>query len=119
MAVWNTYLSEEDVESLYNSGNPANLIDNNSYDSIATNREANLIGWWKMGEGLTTGNHTTVLDSSSNNNHAILIGFDSNPYTSSHLTTTSNINPIYDYIHLNHDWDALNRTWDEFFLGVE
>jgi hypothetical protein len=72
-----------------------------------------------MGEGLTTGDHTTVLDSSSNNNHANLIGFDSNPYISTHFTTTSNISPIYDYTNLSDNWDALNRNWDDFFLGVE
>ena len=119
IAVWDVDLSEEDVESLYNDGNPANLIDNNSYGSIATNRKDNLIGWWKMGEGLTTGDHTTVFDRSKNNNHANLIGFDSNPYISTHLTTTSNISPIYDYTNLSYNWDALNRNWDDFFLGVE
>ena len=47
VAIWNVALSEDDVESIYNSGVPNDLNDSASYNVDRTDA---LKGWWRMGD---------------------------------------------------------------------
>ena len=68
MAIFNAALSAADITAIYNSGVPTDLSVASSYD---TNRTANLVHWWRMGEN-DSGTGTTVTDQGSGGNNLTL-----------------------------------------------
>ena len=61
VSIFDSALSQADATELYNLGNPS--------DVITSTPNANLIGWWRMGDGAT---FPTIPDDSSNNNHGTM-----------------------------------------------
>lgn len=59
-SMWNTNLTDANITSIYNSGKPTNLLNHPA--------SANLVGWWKMGDGATFSTNWTIPDDSTNNN---------------------------------------------------
>ena len=57
LSLWNKELSSSEITDIYNSGTPTDLS--------AHSGAANLIGWWRMGDGST---FPTIVDSSTNSN---------------------------------------------------
>lgn len=68
MAIFNAALSAADITAIYNSGVPTDLSIASSYD---TNRTANLVHWWRMGDN-DSGTGTTVTDQGSGGNNLTL-----------------------------------------------
>lgn len=60
VSVWNKYLSQSDVDALYNSGHPGDL---STHASVA-----NLIGWWRCGD--LDDSISQIKDRSGQNKHA-------------------------------------------------
>ena len=61
-SMFDSELSQADVTELYNLGNPTDLI--------TSTPNANLIGWWRMGDGAT---YPTIPDASTNSNDGTLV----------------------------------------------
>ena len=61
--LWNTALSSNQVKQLYNGREP--------FDARNIAR-SNLVGWWRMGDGLENGSGTTIYDMSDNANNGTL-----------------------------------------------
>ena len=68
MAVYNSALSAGNVTSIYDGG------DSYRHDTGVAN--ANLIGWWRMGDGAENGAGTTIYDASTNSNNCTLTNMD-------------------------------------------
>lgn len=66
VSAWDKELTSGEVSETYNSGSPDNL---GSHSAIA-----NLIGWWRMGDGDT---FPTLVDNSSNSNDGTMINMES------------------------------------------
>ena len=63
VAVWNTALGENEVESIYNNGKPNDLEKAASYTSAGgSDKSGNLVAYWKMEEG----SGTSVADEKGN-----------------------------------------------------
>lgn len=58
--LWNTSMNQSEIDDFYNSGN--------ALDLLTHSKAANLVGWWRMGDGATFGTQWTVPDASTNNN---------------------------------------------------
>ena len=63
VAVFDTQLDATDVSNIYNNGNPTDLSTHS--------KSANMIGWWRMGDGAT---FPTIPDETANNNDGTMIG---------------------------------------------
>lgn len=62
LALFNSVLSDAEINQLYNLGNPFDLnSDGGNYTS-----SANLKAWWRMGDGTEAGSGTTIYDMSTN-----------------------------------------------------
>ena len=72
VSLWNTDLTATDISNIYNSGRPANLTTHA--------KAANLVSWWRMGEGSDSA--TTVYD----------VGGSSNDLTGANLASTDFVN---------------------------
>ena len=68
VAVYNSALSASNVTSIYDGG------DSYRHDTGVAN--ANLIGWWRMGDGAENGAGTTIYDASTNSNNCTLTNMD-------------------------------------------
>ena len=69
VAIYNTALSASNVTSIYDGGD--------SYRHNTGVANANLIGWWRMGDGAENGKGTTIYDASTNSNNFTLTNMDS------------------------------------------
>ena len=77
VAIWNVALSEDDVTTLYNSGNGLKAsVDSGNYDN-----SGDLVGYWKFNDG--TG--STLTDNTSNSNNGTLTNMDSSDWVTSGL----------------------------------
>ena len=63
-SIYNKQLSTAEIIEMYNLGNPNDL-------TTLTTSSANLIGWWRMGDGAT---FPTIPDASTNSNDATMVG---------------------------------------------
>jgi len=72
VAIWNTELKAAEVTSLYGNGAPSFNLNYNSgsYDS-----SSDLVGYWRMGDGVNDA-HPTIYDQSSNTNNATMTNMD-------------------------------------------
>jgi PKD repeat protein len=66
LAIWDTVLSEDEVQTIYNSGNGLNVL-NNSGNYMSS---SNLVGYWNFNEG----EGDTVYDQTENGNHGTIYG---------------------------------------------
>lgn len=66
VSVWDRELDQDEVDEIYHSGAPTNLIQHSA--------AANLIGWWRMGDEDT---YPTLTDNSSNSNNGTMINMES------------------------------------------
>lgn len=67
ISIWSKSLSSDEVSEIY-TGNAASVLTSHS-------ASANLVGWWKMGDGDT---FPTIQDSSTNTNSGTMVGMLSN-----------------------------------------
>ena len=63
-AIWDVALSLSEVVDIYNGGSPENLL--------LHFRVANLVAWYRMGDGTEAGTGSTVYDMSTNSNNATI-----------------------------------------------
>lgn len=63
VSIFNALLDGTDISNIYNSGNPTDLSTHS--------KVANMIGWWRMGDGAT---YPTIPDETANNNDGTMIG---------------------------------------------
>lgn len=63
-SIYDKQLSTVEIVEMFNLGNPNDLI-------ALTSSSANLIGWWRMGDGAT---YPTIPDASTNSNDATMVG---------------------------------------------
>ncbi len=72
VAIWNAELKAAEVTSLYGNGAPSFNLNYNSgsYDS-----SSDLVGYWRMGDGVNDA-HPTIYDQSSNTNNATMTNMD-------------------------------------------
>lgn len=61
VSIWTKTLSSGEVSEIYNSGAPTSLTSHSA--------AANLLGWWRMGDGDT---YPTISDNSSNSNNGTM-----------------------------------------------
>ena len=66
VSVWNKELTSGEVSEAYNSGSPTNLASHSA--------TANLVGWWRMGDGDT---FPTLTDNSTNSNDGTMTQMES------------------------------------------
>lgn len=71
VSVWDKELSSGEVSEIYNSGTPDNLSNHSAV--------ANLVGWWRMGDGDT---FPTVTDNSSNSNDGTMTNMSAGDFES-------------------------------------
>lgn len=69
VSYWNESLSQEQVQQLYNNGEPNNIKGNEAYNS--------LVSWWKMGEGDTAPTITDHIGS----NDLTMVNMNQNNFT--------------------------------------
>ena len=67
--LWSAALSSNQIKQLYN-GRESFDARNLSKTSLVT--KSNLVGWWRMGDGLENGSGTTIYDMSDNANNGAL-----------------------------------------------
>tara|TARA_R100001510_G_C7634752_1_gene193095 strand:+ start:439 stop:1191 length:753 start_codon:yes stop_codon:yes gene_type:complete len=68
VAIWNGELSSAEVTKLYGSGAPSFNLRYNRGDYTSA---SNLVGYWRMGDGVGD-KHPTILDKSNNTNNATM-----------------------------------------------
>ena len=64
VAIYNKALSGSEVKTMYNSREP--------YNHKESSFVSNLVGWWRMGDGIEGGAGTTIYDTSSNSNNGTM-----------------------------------------------
>ena len=64
VVIYNSALSSGNIATIYDGG------DSYRYDTGVA--KANLVGWWRMGDGAENGTGTTIYDASSNSNNGTM-----------------------------------------------
>ena len=64
--IYNSVLSHSEIHSIYNGREPFNHKESPF--------SSNLVGWWKMGDGLEGGSGSTIYDMSDNSNNGTING---------------------------------------------
>lgn len=70
ISIWNKSLTQSEVSAIYNNGSPTDLLQHSA--------SANLVGYWKMGDGDT---YPTVKDWSSSGNNGTMTNMSSASFT--------------------------------------
>ena len=73
LAFYDTALSTSQIKTIYNGREP--------YDSKGGILSGNLIGWWRMGDGLESGAGTTIYDMSDNSNNGTMTNMEAVDFT--------------------------------------
>jgi hypothetical protein len=68
VAYYNTALSQSQVTTIYNN--------RNGYNHSTGTANANLAGWWRMGDGAENATGTTIYDASANSNNGTMTNMD-------------------------------------------
>ena len=60
VSLWGAYLTPVQITEIYNGGSPSAL-------PVSSTTQAQLLGWWRMGDTLGTGSFPTIIDQSITN----------------------------------------------------
>ena len=108
IAIWNTALPASDVLAIYNNGFPTDLTTNTADYRFA----ANLVGYWKMGNGTEAGSGTTIYDMSKNSNNGTITNDPT--FIGTRIATLSN-GPTWS----NDSWNTLTKQTRNYSIDFD